>query len=384
MNVYVRELSKQLAARGHTVDIFTRGFPQEDALLAEGVRVISIPAGDPSVHSIGSLPDFIQEFAHGILALAAAQGVDYELIHANYWMSGLAAISLKEAWDSPIILMFHTLGLVKNRIAALGIRESDERIRGERAAMAAADHVVAATPAERADLQWLYELHSDKVSVIPPGVDLALFRPISKAAARQRLSIPMDKKLVLFVGRIEALKGIDTLVRAMHLIDSDGWLRTNGLEAMIIGGDVNEDIRELNGEMTRLRQLVNELRLTDRVTFLGSRAQEDLSNYYASADAVVMPSYSESFGMVALEAMATARPVIASRVGGLAYLIKDGENGFHVQEGNAQQLADRLLEILSNSQQAEALGLAARKHAEAYSWVENSRRIEELYSRFAA
>jgi D-inositol-3-phosphate glycosyltransferase len=379
MNVYVRELSAELGRQGHHVDIFTRGVDSSAQEIAPGVRLITISAGAAHELEIRELPQHIDEFAQRILNFANTQGLNFDLIHAHYWMSGLAGKKLREAWGTPMLLMFHTLGLVKNRITALGERESAERIRGERVSIAAADMVIAATPAERADLQWLYELRSDKVQVIPPGVDLERFQPMPRAAAQARVGLRPNGKLVMFVGRLEALKGIDTLIRAVYLLVTANHPWAADLRVQIIGGDVSETLDVLGTQLDRLRELSRELGVQDQVEFLGSRRQSELPAYYAAADVVVMPSYSESFGMVALEAMACARPVVASRVGGLKYLVRDGETGYHVREGKPEELAARLAELLGDEPKLERMGQAARKEAEQYSWLKAANEIIELY-----
>jgi D-inositol-3-phosphate glycosyltransferase len=379
MNVYVRSLSAELARLGHQVDVFTRAGEFAVERMAAGARLISLPAGPARELPIGELSRYIPEFADQAIKFASQESINYDLIHAHYWMSGLAGMHLKQAWSVPMVLMFHTLGLVKNRIAALGALESDARIRGERQAMAAADQVVAATPAERYDLQWLYELRSERVSVIPPGVDLQLFHPMPKAEARAALGLPIDEHLLLYVGRIEALKGIDTLIHAVARLKKENPV--SDFKALIIGGDVEESLEGAGGEMARLRVLVGQLGLNDAISFLGSRRQQQLPIYYGAADVLVMPSYSESFGMVALEAMACGRPVVASHVGGLAYLVQDGQTGFHVQEGNAQQMAARLAELLSDAKRLEAMGQAARREAEKYSWEKTAKEIVGVYEK---
>lgn len=381
MNVYVRELSRELAARGHSVDIFTRGTELKEESLAPNARLVSVPAGPPHEIAKNELAAYIGEFSDGVAAWAASKGINYDIIHAHYWMSGLAGKKLKAAWGTPMVLMFHTLGLVKNRITALGARESDERIYGERKALAAADLVIAATPAEQADLQWLYEVRSDHICVIPPGVDLDRFQPSNKLAARAGLGLPAEEKLLLFVGRIEALKGIDTLIRAAHLLMSEGFKH---FTVKIIGGDVEEALDLLGSEMQRLRSLARELGVQDWIEFAGSRTQDELPAWYAAADVVVMPSYSESFGMVALEAMASGRPVVASRVGGLAYLVRDGVTGYHVLEGDAGELAAHLRELLSDPDLLARLGNGGRSEAEGYSWQKTAEQIESAFRKLGA
>jgi D-inositol-3-phosphate glycosyltransferase len=376
MNVYVRELSTHLARRGHRVDVFTRGIDETIQTIVDGARVISLPAGPPRQIEKNQLSAFIPEFSERVQDFARRENLRYDIIHAHYWMSGLVGAQLKNAWNVPIVVMFHTLGLVKNRITVLGERESDERIRGERRVLADADVVVAATPAEQADLQWLYELNSRKASVIPPGVDLDQFHPLDQTEARTQLALHSDERHILFVGRIEALKGIDTLIRAAHLMVLEG---SPEFHVQVIGGDVEEDLEQLTSEMSRLRQLVSQLGLKENIQFLGSRRQRELPTYYAAADVVVMPSYSESFGMVALEAMACGRPVIASRVGGLAYLVQDGVTGFHIQEGNAEEMATRLTVLLGNEVLLNSFGIAARREAEKYSWGKVADEMEILY-----
>jgi D-inositol-3-phosphate glycosyltransferase len=377
MNVYVRELSVRLVKRGHRVDIFTRGIEYGDEIV-QGARLITLPAGPRADMEKNQLADFIPEFAGQVIAFAAKENSRYDLIHAHYWMSGLVGQELKTKWGIPMVMMFHTLGLVKNRIALLGERESDERIRGERRVLAAADMVVAATPADRADLQWLYELPSAKAAVIPPGVDLEQFKPMDKRAARLELGLPLDQEQILFVGRIEALKGIETLIQAAnHMVRS----HSIPFFVQIIGGDVEESLEQLGSEMARLQRLVRELGLQERVHFLGSKRQRELPTYYAASDLVVMPSYAETFGMVALEALACGRPVIASRVGGLAYLVQDGVTGFHVQEGNGEEMANRLTEILGDIEKLERMGKAARAVAEKYSWEKTASEVENLFSK---
>ncbi len=376
MNVYVGELSKHLAERGHRVDVFTRG-PQDVRPLAEGARVISLPAGPQDDAPVHELAAYLPEFESGLLSFVQREGLQYDVLHAHYWLSGLVGMHLKKKWYTPLVLMFHTLGLVKNRIAALGAQESAARIRGELRAMHAADAVVAATPAERAELQWLYELRSQKVRVIPPGVDLTRFQPQDKTAARRLLGWDTAEHHLLFVGRIEALKGIDTLIRSLHFVRDA--MPELPVRAHIVGGDLEGSQYALDTELARLRAVTRALGLQDQVEFLGSRSQDTLPLYYAAADALVMPSYSESFGMVALEAMSCGRPVIASSVGGLRYLVQDGVTGYHVREGDAPQLAGRIMALLADPAALARMGAAARSEAVRYSWSRTAAEVEGVY-----
>lgn len=372
MNVYVREFSHELAQRGVKVDVFTRS--EDDCQptikhdLGHGARVIHIQAGPEKPIPTVEIAAYLNEFVQGVLEFASKEGGSYDLIHSHYWMSGLVAEELKKKWpDIPIIQMFHTLGHMKNRVSdSERYRAPQERIDGESHVLSFADRVVAATQAEYAQLHWLYGADMDKVVVIPPGVNLDRYTPIPQEVAKGNLGVPADHKNILFAGRIEPLKGIDTLLLAIALIQKRNPDVANNLSVNIVGGDPWKDT--LDYEMARLQELRQSLEVTDLVTFLGSKKQADLPDYYAAAEMVVMPSHYESFGLVALEAMAMGTPVIASEVGGLAFLVKDGENGFHVPSRDPEALAERIFTLLTDRGCREQLGRAARQHAQKYSW----------------
>ena len=382
MNVYVRELSKALGARGHHVDIFTRasGADVDEGAteIAPNVRLVRVEAGPKTDVEKTALPAFIGEFANRVGDWAAANQRSYDLVHAHYWMSGLAGIELKDRWGVPMALMMHTLGLVKERVDALPAEEADLRIRGERRALAAADMVVAATLAEQAELQWLYEVQTPNVRVIPPGVDLELFQLIPKGEARKSVGVAAEDKLLLFVGRLEAAKGLETLIRALRILKDAQSGNRPPARLRIIGGDGVSDAAS-SQELARLQALVEKLGLSEQVEFLGSRKQAELPRHYAAADLVVLPSHHESFGMVALEAMACGAAVIASKVGGLAHLIRDGENGFLVPDGDPDALAQRIAALLQDEALREKAGAAAQRFAGDYAWPEIAAQIEALY-----
>lgn len=384
MNVYVRELSRRLAQLGHQVDVFTRAESEDGPTIQAiepGARLVSLVAGPPQPLEKERLPEHIPAFADAVLDFAHAEGADYDLIHAHYWMSGLAGVPLKSAWGVPLVFMFHTLGLMKTRIEQLGLQESEKRIRGERQVLRAADVVVAATPAERAQLQWLYEVRTPQITVVPPGVDLERFQPIPQAQARATLGSPERDKLVLYVGRIEPLKGVDMLIQATDYLLKNGVIPAEQFNVNIVGGEANLSAAEQDEDLRRLQDLADRVGLTHKVHFLGSKPQEQLPVYYSAADVVVVPSYYESFGMVALEAMACARPVIASRVGGLTYLVQDGVTGYHVPEGSPLALAERLEALLLDGKLRRALGENGRKVAQGYSWERVAGEIATLYDK---
>lgn len=380
MNVYVRELTRRLGRLGVHVDVFTRSqdehVPHVLHDLGYGNRVVHVPAGPevplPKQELAGYLPQFVQ----GILQFAENKGLGYDLIHSHYWMSGIAARDLKAVWGVPVIHMFHTLGLMKQRVARTPDEaEGEYRLQGEREVLRVADQVVAATPAELAQLQWLYEADARKIAVIPPGVDVSRFYPIPKDEAKEVIGVPPCEELLLFVGRIEPLKGLDTLIHAI------AQMRARGVYVClaVIGGDPDTSLEAQNAEMARVQALREEASLSDLITFLGKRSQDTLPYYYSAADAVVVPSYYESFGMVALEAMACGTPVVASQVGGLAFLIQDGVTGFTVPVDEPEALSDKLLLLVRDEKLRQQLGLKASAVAQQYSWETIATRILALY-----
>jgi len=372
MNVYVAEFSRELALRGIEVDVFTRSEddcqPTVKHDLGPGARVIHIPAGPEKPIPTPAIAAYLDDFVAGVLEFASNERISYDLIHGHYWMSGLVAEELKYKWpDIPILQMFHTLGHMKNRVTdSERDRAPQARIDGETHILSFADRIIAATWAEYAQLHWLYGADMEKVEVIPPGVNLNLYSPIPQAKAKEQLGIPEDYKNILFAGRIEPLKGIDTLLLAIDLIQRQNPELASHLNVNIIGGDPWSDT--VDNEMVRLQDLRQSLGVTEIVTFLGPKVQDDLPEYYAAAEMVVMPSHYESFGLVALEAMAMGTPVIASEVGGLAFLVRDGIDGFHVPSRNPEALAERIFSILTDRSCREQLGMAARAHAQEYSW----------------
>ncbi len=388
MNVYVRDFSRELGRQGIQVDVFTRS--QDDCVprvvhdLGFGGRVIHVPAGPERPVPVADIISFLEEFTDGVLQFAADEGIQYDLIHSHYWLSGLVAEKLREAWlvengrYVPIVHMFHTLGHMKNRIALnKSERAPQERLDGEAHVIQIVDRIIAATPAEQAQLNWLYDANMSKVAIIPPGVDLERFKPIPKAVAKQQVGIPLNDKNIVFAGRIEPLKGIDTLLLAMALIHQRHPGAVRNTCVAIIGGDPWSD--DPDEEMARLKELRTSLGIHEFVTFLGAKDQNVLPNYYAAAEMVVMPSHYESFGMVALEAMAMGTPVVASEVGGLAFLVQDGVNGLHAPSRDPEALAGCIYELLTDEQYRARLGQKAREYACDYDWQHIVRRMLRVY-----
>ena len=384
MNVYVRDLSRELGRRGIAMDVFTRwqnpNLPRVNHQLGTNCRVIHLPTGPVKPYDKNQVFHHLPEFVKEIIAFAEKEALTYHVLHSHYWLSGWAGLALRERWSVPVIQMFHTLGHMKNSVARRASdMETDLRLEVETEIMARADRLVAATPLERAQMTWLYGADPANIRVIPCGVDLKQFKPIVPKEARDRLGLASDHQMILFVGRIEPLKGIDTLLRAMALlVRNDPNLQEQACVA-IIGGDPAGGSATAGKEMERLKRLRTDLGISDLVVFLGAQDQDALNVYYSAAEILIMPSHYESFGMVALEAMACGTPVIASKVGGLAFTVQDGVTGFHVPERNPEALADKISLLLRDTSLRRRLGRQAVQSAQRYSWPSVANQIVALY-----
>jgi D-inositol-3-phosphate glycosyltransferase len=384
MNVYVRELTRFLGRIGVHVDVFTRSMdehiPQVSHDLGYFNRVVHIPAGPEVFLPKTEVTGHIDRFAREIVAFGERKGIRYDLVHGHYWMSGVAGEVLKAAWDVPLLQMFHTLGLMKQRIGQTPEeREGEERVSGERAVMKTADRIIAATEAERSQLELLYGVNHQKVTIIPPGVDTHHFYPIPPDEAKEAIGISPEDRMALFVGRIEPLKGVDTLIRAMAIVKQRCKRFVCPHYLAIIGGDPEGHPERDTDEMGRLQALCKSLGLDDIVLFLGKRGQNTLPYYYSAAEVVVMPSHYESFGMVALEAMACGTPVIASRVGGLAYLVREGETGFFVTAQDPEALAEKLRLMFVDHEMRARMGTQAVAYAQRFRWEVIADEIAAVY-----
>ena len=382
MNVYVRELTRQLGKMDIHVDVFTRS--QDDHVphvlheLGYGNRVVHIPAGPEHPMPKQELANYIPQFVDGIRAFACDKKIHYDIIHSHYWMSGIAAASLSDGWaGSPIVHMFHTLGEMKNRIARTDEeREGAYRIEGEKQVLRRVDRVIVATIAELTQLRFLYKADAKKLVVIPPGVDVSHFYPIPADEARSYIGLKPEDRMILFVGRIEPLKGVDTLLEAMSCLQMK---ESRPVHLAIIGGDPAASPEMMNAEMARLKNLCEVLGLDQSVVFLGVRDQDKLPYYYSAAEVVVMPSHYESFGMVALEAMACGTPVIASEVGGLAYLVRDGETGFTIPAEEPETLCEKLSWLLNDDELHAKMSAQAAAYAQDYAWEKIAKQSVDVY-----
>ncbi len=381
MNVYVRDLSRALGRRGLYVDAFTR--TQDPSIpsvreLGPHARVIHLKAGAEAQYDKNMVQGHLTEFTTNVKEFVKEENTAYHLIHSHYWLSGLVAQRLQQEWKVPTLQMFHTLGKVKNQIArSPGELETPRRIEAEREIMHFATRLVAANPLEKAQMIWLYGANPAKIEVIPCGVDLDLFHPRPQDEAKAYIDMPQEHKMVLFVGRIEPLKGIDVLMEAMAIVLRETDQPRDEICLCIIGGE--PDTEQLDHEMERLQAMREKLGIGDVVTFLGKRDQDILPYYYSAAEVCVVPSHYESFGMVALEAMACGTPVIASRVGGLTFTVKDGSTGFLVPDDDPRPLAGRLSLLLTDESLRRTMGHQATQLAKRYGWSIVAGQVVALY-----
>lgn len=376
MNVYVRAVAEQLARLGTRVDVFARrDAPDAPEVIefAPGARLVHIAAGPPAVIDKNELATLTDDFAAGVEAFAAREAVAFELVHSHYWLSVLAGERLARTWAIPHLAMFHTLAEVKLRARA-SEHESPARLDAERRLVHAVDRIVAATEHERRLLRQIYRVPPTRVEVIPLGVDLERFQPRDRATARRALGIGTYERILLAIGRIQPLKGLDILIRAL----ADMTDRT-GVRLLVIGGD-----DRAQPEIARLRATADEVGVADAVVFVGPVPHGELPVYYNAADLVVVPSFYESFGLVAVEAMASGVPVVASRVGGLASTVADGRTGYLIPWRCPEPFAEKIELLLRNEPLRLALGAAGVERMQAYSWRSVAERLRTLYAEAVA
>ncbi len=378
LNVYVREVCSAFSDRGIATDVFTRlQSPDDPAIesLAPLSRVVYLPAG------MGldkyTLLNEVPAFASRVASFAAGEGIQYDLLFSHYWLSGEVACLLRPQLAAGWAHVAHTLGLVKNQHLASGARpEPAIRIRVETEIAQQADLLIASTGDEREELINAYCAQPDRVFVVPPGVDLATFRPLDRAEARRKIGL--GGPMVLFVGRLERLKGVEIAIRALALLRERDHSR---LRLVVLGEDAREGgVRDGDeSEKERLKAIASTLGIRDRVDFLGSVAHHELPYFYSAADVCVMPSYSESFGLVGLEAQACGCPVVASDVPGLRSVIRDGVSGYLIDGDDPAEYADRIGRLLADHELAQQMGRRASMLAQRFSWTRTADRLEGLF-----
>jgi len=333
MSVYVHELSKELGHLGHMVDIYTRHNQTTPKVmkLHDCVRLIHLHLGETEYLPKVEMYPYLGDYFRQLDGFRLANRIEYDLIHSHYWLSGMLGIWAQEAWERPHVVMFHSLGAVKND-TGVGIPEPEIRLATETAIIKRCHRILAPTHREKERLVNFYDAFPDKIGVIPCGVDLNLFFPMNQCTARNRLGLTLDDTLVLFVGRFDSIKGLSRLLEAMQYLKHRQRLRL-----LIIGGD---SVNTPEGQ--QLLGLANAFGIKDSIEFIGRIEQKDLPIYYNAADVMVMPSYYESFGLVSLEALACGTPVVATPVGVMDTIIKEGQNGQLALNGSAKSIAEAI------------------------------------------
>ena len=387
MNVYVRELSSALARAGVACDVFTRAASRdvpESVEVEPGLVVHHIEAGPRRPVEKSLLHLVVEEFADGVgrrlESLVASGEPPADALHANYWLSGVAGHRLKHRLGLPLVSTFHTLDRVKAEVSSdeVDLADPDRRARSEAEVIGCSDAVLASCSVEVDQLVELYGADRSRVEVIAPGVDHAFFSPGDRAQARRATGLSAEGPLLVFVGRIQPLKGVDVAVEVLAELDRLG---VAGSQLVLVGGPSGP----LGpAEMERVMAAAEARGVAERISRVPPLPHELLSAYYRAADCCLVPSRSESFGLVALEAAACGTPVVASAVGGLTTLVEDGTTGFLVDQGRADAFAARVAQLWADPEAARAMGRAASRHARAYTWPIAAARLRRLYGQLTA
>ncbi len=379
-NVYVAQLAKRLAAAGVQVDVFTRRTctSQAEIVPYEGARVVHVPAGPPCHVPKEQLLPYMDTFTDWVDAFAAREGT-YNLFHANFFLSGLVAADLKVRTGTPFVVTFHALGKVRRLHQGAADAFPDERMSIEARLVREADALIAECPQDVDDLTNLYGADTSQVHLIPCGFDPAEFEPLAKEEARARLelpALPQDAPLLLQLGRMVPRKGVETVVRALAQVEK--------AHLLVVGGESVEPDPIKTPEIGRLQEVAKEVGVAARVHFLGQKPRGDLKDLYAAADVFVTTPWYEPFGITPLEAMACARPVVGSNVGGVKYSVVDGETGLLVPPKDPDALAQALNLLLTNPKRAEAMGCRGRARVlRDFTWEQVAETMRRVYEEVA-
>ncbi len=384
MNIYLDRLARKLASRGIEITTFTRRADGDvDAVVpvVDGYKVVHIDAGEPVPLRIGEMKHLVGDFSDGVVEWIRANDVDFDLVHTHYWLSGIAGMRVKREFGIPMANSFHTLGKVKDRMRSASEKPSSAvRLEREQEVIRGSDCVIASTPYEFDDLLAHYGASPERLCVSPPGVDHDVFRPGDRWLARERLGLSGDP-MVLYAGRIQPHKGTALAVEAFTVMEASMDDEFGNPFMYVIGGASGDQGRE---EMQRATDHAERAGLSDRVTFLGPVPHAILADYYRAADVVIIPSRSESFGLVAAEAQACGTPVVAANTGGLPYVIKPSESGLLVEDHDPRTYARAMQAIVEHHRFADRLGEAAVEQAKRFSWSATADRLMELYQGIVA
>ena len=384
MNVYVLELSRELAAMGHDVDMFTRSQDIHNTYVVEiapRLRLVHLVAGPQAPVSKKEIRPYIPQFIANYHAFCREHAVAHDVIHAHYYLSGLIGLQLqseKKEKKLPLVLSFHTLALMKNLVARdIGEKEDTGRIDAEMLLVKQAHHIIAASESDKSYLRYLYDASENLVSAIPPGVNTQLFKPMDMNEAKKHIGISEQDKMILFVGRIEPLKGIDMLMYAMKIVTQ----RNPRLPVClcIVGGDVSQPKSSWTRTLRSLDAVRQVLHMSTTVNFVGRQKQETLPYFYNACEMVVMPSHYESFGIAALEAMSCGVPVITTNVAGVSSLIDEKHSSLVTSVNNPLLLATQIEALLHHPEKRQEMGCDIRKNVLDLSWKNIARRVSSVY-----
>lgn len=382
-NVYVDEVSRNLARRGYAVDVFTRrDNPDAPEIIewAKGVRVIHLLAGPPHPRPKDELWPFMSEFRDSLLRFMIRDEAQYDLIHGNFWMSGWVAAELRRRLNIPAIQIFHATGKTKKRHQKKVDTSPGDRIKTEMGIVRDVDRLIAQCPCERDELVNDYKADPHKVVIIPSAVNTKVFHPVSQAEARKKLGIGQNEKVIVYVGRMLPRKDIRNVVRALALLPNETDETHAPTTLLVVGGETVDPNPVDTPEIGELQKLAGELGVLDRVRLVGKRQANELHYYYSAGDVAVTTPWYEPFGLTPLEAMACGRPVIGSAVGGLTFTIAEGETGFLVPPRNPAALAERLQFLLDQPDLTTRMGKAARARVQReFTWSIVAMRTAALY-----
>jgi len=368
MNVYIRELARELSQRRVSVDIFTRWTDELTPRIVQinpRVRVIYVKAGPLAAIHKNALYEYLPAFVQHVAQFRHVEGKAYDLLHSHYWLSGVAAMQLAAQWDIPHVTMFHTLARLK-QLAHPNEPEPPLRLRMEQRIIQRADGIITPTSDERAQLIRLCGATPGQLHVIPCGVDLGRFVPHDQQRVRAALGLDQQRPVLLFAGRLDPFKGADILLRAAAMMEEEA-------EIVLVGGQLRQD-----NDLEALRQLARDLQIERRVHFLGAQPQEAMPAIYSAADVTVMPSYHETFGLVAVESLACGTPVVATRAGGLTTVVRHGETGYLVPRCPGF-FAERLDALLRDQDLMGCMSQAARPSVLQFSWASVAAQVREVY-----
>ncbi len=379
-NVYVAQLARNLAASGYAVDIFTR---RDHASLPEvkewepGIRIVYVPAGPARYVRKEELFQYMDLFADYTIDFFQQQERPYDLVHANFWMSGWVAIQIKNRLDVPFVITFHALGRVRRIYQGENDGFPDIRFEIEERIAAEADRIIAECPQDEEDLLKLYHADPASISIVPCGFDAKELWPLDKAAARKLLGLPIDEPVVLQLGRMVPRKGVDNVIRAIALLREKYAISAH---LLVVGGETGKPGSPPSTEMERLRSIAQKEKVEDLVTFVGQKSRDQIRYYYSAADIFVSTPWYEPFGITPVEAMACGTPVIGSNVGGIKFTVVDGKTGYLVKPKEPAMLAERLAKLLSDPALLEQFGkLGIRRVNRQFTWEKVVRTLAEIY-----